>query len=150
MAIGSGAANGVHCAVGAGTAADPSQYTGYINLTDKNMAPVVSATMLAGTVECGVKNCAAQPFQTSYPLVCAANVDGHSATYAFTGTGQAENLTGAILAPNGTISFNGSGSTANFLEGKDVILTGQGFTGNGPVDSGPGAWSGGTSSSLIQ
>lgn len=150
ITIGSGAANGVYCAVGSGTAADPSTYAGYIDLTDKNTAPVVSATMLAGNVECGVKACAAQPFQTSYPLACAAGPNGQGATNAFTGTGQNENLTGAIFAPNGTISFNGAGSTANFLEAMDVILTGQGFTGIGPVDSSPGATSGGASSSLIQ
>jgi Flp pilus assembly protein TadG len=144
------AANGVYCAVGSGTAADPSTYAGYIDLKDTNTAPVVSATMLAGNVECGVKDCAAQPFQTSYPLACAAGPNGQGATYAFTGTGQNENLTGAIFAPNGTILFNGKGSTANFLEATDVILQGQGFTGIGPVDSGPGATSGGASSSLIQ
>ena len=48
-------------------------------------------------------------------------------------------VSGGIFAPNGTIEFNGNGSTANFLESKDVDLVGGGFTGDGPVDTGSGS-----------
>jgi hypothetical protein len=63
-------------------------------------------------------------------------------------TAQGSEVNGAIFAPNGTIQFNGDGGTANFLEGNDVVLTGQGFTGNGPSDGAGG--SSGSSDSLIQ
>src|SRR5581483_3671791 len=80
ITIGPGAANGVYCAVGTGRASDPSTYTGYIDLTDTNTSPIVSVTMVAGAVQCGVKQCAAQSFNSTYPLIYASDTDAKASS----------------------------------------------------------------------
>ena len=146
----------VYCAVGTASgaeASDPSKYRGFIDLTDANQSPAITATMLAGVVQCGVKDCSAQAVSGD-PLACAADTNAQASTdggvsYAFTGTAQSELLNGAIFAPMGTIQFNGAGSTENFLEAQQVIFTGGSFSGIGPIPAGSGGGTQG-SDTLIQ
>jgi hypothetical protein len=47
-------------------------------------------------------------------------------------------VNGDIFAPNGTIEFNGGGSTINFLEAQTVDFAGGSVTGDEPSYSGGG------------
>ncbi len=147
--------NNVYCAYGTGTPSDPSTWNGLIYFQSGSLGTSSSplyGTWIGGTIEVGhTSYLATQTTTPSYPVFYAAG-SGNCSSASSGGvcmTASGSGVSGGIFAPNGTIEFNGNGSTANFLESKDVTLVGGGFTGDGPLDSGGGGSSPGTEA-LIQ
>jgi Flp pilus assembly protein TadG len=149
------ATNNVYCAYGTGTKSDPSTWTGLIYFHSGSFgtsSTPLLGTWIGGTIEVGrASYLAPQTTTPTYPVFYAAG-SGNCSTSSSGGVCMVaanSGINGGIFAPNGTINFNGAGGTANFLESKDVNLTGGGFTGNGPLDSGSGGSSSG-STTLLQ
>ncbi len=139
----------VYCAYGTGNVTDPATWNGLIEFQSGSLgsssAPI-QGTWIAGTIDVDHQSyLSTQTTTPSYPLFYAVGSGTcSSATVGGVCMTAADNqLTGAIYAPNGTVQFNGAGSTANFLEGKDVDLIGGTFNGSGPSGGGGGGWSDG-------
>jgi Flp pilus assembly protein TadG len=142
------ATNNVYCAYGTGTPSNPTTWNGSIKFEYGALGSAstpILGTWIAGTINVDHKSyLAPQTTTPAYPLFYAVG----SGTCSVCMTASSSQVSGAIFAPNGTIEFNGAGSTANFLESKDVNLVGGAFTGDGPLDSGGGSGSSSGSDSL--
>jgi Flp pilus assembly protein TadG len=136
----------VYCAYGSTSGvnvANPATWTGAI---DFQSAPLgsssspIQGTWIGGTITIDHKAyLSTQTSTPTYPLFYATG-SGSSCAVCMSASGN--QLNGAIFAPNGLINFSGAGSTANFLEGKDVDFEGGNFSGDGPTAP-SGATSGG-------
>jgi Flp pilus assembly protein TadG len=157
----------IYCAVGSGTASNPATWNGTIvigNGNDGSSGSPIESSYVAGELTfngggdyltaCGYAStgykstaCNASvptPGTTNYPLAYVV-----SSSTGFDDTSGGNYLTGDIMAPNGTIKFDGGGDTCiSLLEGQDVTYTGGGLKGDGPVYSGSGFTSTGTVSLL--
>lgn len=138
----------VYCAYGTGNVQTPTTWNGSIVFQSGALgsaATPIRGTWIAGTINVDHQSfLAPQTTTPTYPLFYA--VGGGTCSVCMTAS--SSQVSGAIFAPNGTIQFNGAGSTANFLESKDVNLIGGTFTGNGPLLSGGGSGSTSGSDSL--
>jgi hypothetical protein len=149
------ATDNVYCAFGTGTPSDPSTWTGLINFNSGSFGAPSSplqGTWIGGTIEVGATSyLATQTTTPTYPVFYAVG-SGNCSPPSSGGVciAQKSAVNGAMFAPNGTIQFNGSGGTANFLESKDVTVLGGNFTGNGPLDSGTGGSSSSGTGALVQ
>lgn len=147
----------VYCAYGTGSGvkvSDPSTWTGLIYFHSGSFGAAGSpiyGTWIGGTIEVGRKSyLSTQTTTPTYPVFYAAG-SGNCSSASSGGvcmTASGSEVNGGLFSPNGTIEFNGDGSTANFLEAQDVNLVGQGFTGSGPSDGYGGSPS--SAESLIQ
>jgi Flp pilus assembly protein TadG len=137
------ATGNVYCAYGTtGTPSTPSTWTGLISFTSGTFGTAsvpIQGTWIGGTIEVGRQSfLTTQTTTPSYPVFYATG-SGNCSTASSGGvcmTAAGSGVNGAMFAPAGTIEFNGSGSTSNFLESQDVNLVGGNFTGNGPSDAG--------------
>jgi Flp pilus assembly protein TadG len=137
------ASGNVYCAYGSGggvNVANPATWTGSI---DFQSAPLgsssspIQGTWVGGTITIDHKSyLSTQTTTPTYPLFYAT-------TGNITMSAGSDQLNGAIFDPNGTITFSGAGSTANFLEGKDVTFDGGNFSGDGPTVPSGGTTGGG-------
>jgi Flp pilus assembly protein TadG len=144
-------AGNIYCDVGGGTPGTPSTWNGAISFgscgstSSPLVASYVAASVSITAGGCDLEACgysaagytastcsAAAPTTANYPLMYAV---GTSST-AINGGGGGSYFDGDLFAPNGTITFNGGGDTTSFLEGKDVVYSGGGLTGDGPSTSG--------------
>ncbi len=109
----------------------------------------IQGTWIAGTIDVDHQTyLEPQTTTPTYPLFYAVG-SGDCSSSTVGGIcvpAQNQDLTGALFAPNGTVEFNGAGSTDNFVEGKDVYLRGGSFTGDGPSDSGSTSYTPGSDS----
>jgi Flp pilus assembly protein TadG len=144
----------VYCAYGTGTPSTPTTWNGLIEFEYGGLGSAstpILGTWIAGTIDVDHQSyLAPQTTTPTYPLFYA--VGSGTCSSATVGgvcmTASSSQVSGAIFAPNGTIEFNGAGSTANFLESKDVNLLGGAFSGSGPLLSGGGSGSSSGSDAL--
>jgi Flp pilus assembly protein TadG len=143
------ATNNVWCAFG-GTASNPptpsnpADYSGLIYFQSGTLGTSTTpiyGTWVGGTIEVGhVAYLSTQTSTPTYPLFYSAG-SGTCSSASSGGvcmTAQSSVVNGDIFAPNGTIEFNGGGSTINFLEAQTVDFAGGSVTGDGPSYSGGG------------
>jgi Flp pilus assembly protein TadG len=144
------ATGNVYCAYGTSTTpSDPATWNGLITFQSGSLgtssSPILG-TFIAGTISIQHQSyLSVQSSTPTYPLfyatgsgTCSSSTVGGVCMSA-AGNG----LTGPIFSPNGTVQFNGAGSTANFLEGQDVTLVGGSFSGDGPTVPSGGTSGGG-------
>jgi Putative Flp pilus-assembly TadE/G-like len=138
----------VYCAYGTGSVTTPSTWNGVITFGSGSLgsaATPIQGTWIGGTIDIEHKSfLSTQTTTPTYPLFYALG-SGNCSPASSGGvcmSAGSDQLNGTIFAPNGTINFSGAGSTANFLEAKDVNFQGGNFTGNGPTAP-SGATSGG-------
>lgn len=147
----------VYCAYGTGSGVnvkDPSTWTGLIYFhsgTFGSAGSPIYGTWIGGTIEVGrASYLSTQTTTPTYPVFYATG-SGTCSSASSGGvcmTAAASEVNGGMFAPNGTVEFNGDGSTANFVEALDVNMIGKGFTGNGPQDG--SGLTGASTESLIQ
>ena len=143
------ATNNVWCAFGgsassAPTPSNPADYSGLMYFQSGTLGTATTpiyGTWIGGTIEVGHKSyLSTQTSTPTYPVFYSAG-SGTCSSDSVGGVcmqASGNQINGDIFAPNGTIQFNGAGSTLNFLEGQAVDFIGGSVTGDGPSYAGGG------------
>lgn len=141
----------VYCAVGTGTASDPTTWNGAISLNAAGTATSpIQSTYIGGSITVGnsanafLSPCVTVACSSSNKLIFYATTGNISS-----GGGSSGAINGDMFARAGSITITGGGQTTNFLEGQTVNIQSGGMTGDGPQDV-PGQVYVGQTVALIQ
>ena len=126
----------VYCAVGTGTASDPTTWNGAIGLNAAGTAgSPIQSTYIGGSISVGntanafLGPCVTPACSSSNKLIFYATTGNISS-----GGGASGAINGDMFARSGSITITGGGQTTNFLEGQTVNIQSGGMTGDGPQD----------------